>query len=209
MDNKNNTLDNKMQARNKFANKISQKIDKLNKDIQLLIQVDQVFKIQTGGVNGLLSTFADAIVNKEIKYSGTPTVNTTKLKSDVDKLATELQTKIGTLETTLKSLIAALQKSQTVDLSKIKSIDVPTGAVLDNIKNNVQNDLNTVNANVNTIIEFNKFYEDATTKEQYTDYMAKLNTFGFDQDKKLALTAAINKIRSSKTPILSQLTLSN
>ena len=206
---KNNTLDNKMQARNKFANKISQKIDKLNKDIQLLIQVDQVFKIQTGGVNGLLSTFADAIINKEIKYSGTPTVNTTKLKDDANKLAGELQTKIGTLETTLKSLIAALQKSQTVDLSKIDPIIVPTGAVLDNIKNNVHNDLNTVNSNVNKIIEFNKFYEDATTKEQYTDYMAKLNTFGFDQDKKLALTAAINKIRTSKTPILSQFTLNN
>ena len=188
----------KMQARNKFANKISQKIDKLNNDIQLLIQVDQVFKTQSGGAPPLLSTFADAIMNKTITHKGTPTLDTGKLKTEADKLASDLQTKIDSLETTLKKLIAALEKSQEIDISKVK-ITVPTNNVLDEIKAK-ESKLETVNTNVDSLIKFNQFYETATTKSMDNSfYKTELENFGLDRAKNNELTNAINKIRTNSS----------
>lgn len=123
----------KIQARNKFVNKITNKIDKLNQDIKLLLEVDQALNIQVGGT--LLGDVATAMNNiKTPTTTGTPIITNEAFTTAANQLAKELSEKIDILEKTLKTLLEHISRyNPTVDLTGQK-ITVNDSTMLDPLK---------------------------------------------------------------------------
>ncbi len=107
----------KIQARNRFVSKISEKITKLNQDIELLLQVDQALKSQVGG--GLLDTILKVASASTPATINAPKVNDTALNAKAVELTNDLQKKITTLEETLGILLSHISKGEPYDLSKL------------------------------------------------------------------------------------------
>jgi hypothetical protein len=113
----------KIQARNKFVGKISEKIDKLTQDIELLLQVDQALNSQVGG--GLLDKIIAATSAAAPGTINAPKINNTALNAKAIELTNDLQKKITTLEETLGILLSHISKGEPYDLSKL-DVTMPT-----------------------------------------------------------------------------------
>ncbi len=117
--------DKKIQARNKFVGKINQKIEKLNEDIKLLIEVDKALNTQTGG--GLLTSLNAAISSPPSTV--TSRVDYGALDTKAQELTRQLEGKIKTLEDTLGLLLSHITSRSgtaadvTADANKLNGID--------------------------------------------------------------------------------------
>jgi hypothetical protein len=149
----------KIQARNKFVGKLSEKIDKLQQDIELLLQVDQALNIQSGG--GLLNDIMEATKVAELTTTGQPKIDDAKLNQRVNELTTNLQKKITTLEETLVILLSHISKSEPYDLSKLSFTIPATG--LDSIDAEIKK-LDS-NLDADKFEQFNLIYKKYTTMD--------------------------------------------
>lgn len=159
----------KIQARNKFVGKISGKIDKLNQDIQLLLQVDQALDVQTGG--GLLDKIMEAASAAKPSTVGDPTIDNSTLNTRVVELTNDLQKKITTLEETLGILLSHISKSDPYDLSKLK-IPIPA-ASLDKIAAEI--------TKLDSQLDADKFEQFNTVYKQFTATDAVINPAVYKQ----------------------------
>ena len=157
--------DKKIQARNKFVGKISNKIDKLNQDIKLLLEVDKALNVQVGG--GVLEEFSK-VVNQSTNQKTIQKLNDSDLVAKVNDLTTTLQKKITILENTLGILLSHLSKSEPYDISNIK---IPVNG-LDSISEEINKLDSTLDAN--KFEEFNRIYLKYTSNDDpFTDEMYK------------------------------------
>lgn len=146
--------DKKIQARNKFVGKISEKIDKLNKDIKLLLEVDQVLNVQVGG--GLLNQVVAAVSSSAVPSTmGEAKINYQALNSEAQTLTMQLEEKINTLEKTLAVLLTHISKNATFDLDQI-NLPVNTTS-LQSVREQVARLDSSLDANKFT--EFNQIYD--------------------------------------------------
>lgn len=146
--------DKKIQARNKFVGKISKKIDKLNQDIKLLLEVDQALNLQVGG--GLLDRVVAAINTPSVPATtGQASINYTNLSSEAANLTSQLEQKITTLENTLGVLLTHISKNSPYDLNQIRLQADPI--TLANVKAQVARLDSSLDANKFEV--FNRIYD--------------------------------------------------
>lgn len=146
--------DKKIQARNKFVGKISEKIDKLNKDIKLLLEVDQVLNVQVGG--GLLDQVVAAVnASAAPNVIGEAKIDYQALNSEAQTLTAQLGEKINTLEKTLAVLLTHISKNATFDLDQV-NLPVNTTS-LQSVRDQVARLDSSLDANKFT--EFNQIYD--------------------------------------------------
>jgi hypothetical protein len=166
--------DKKIQARNKFVGKISEKIDKLNKNIKLLLEVDQALNVQVGG--GLLDQVVAAVNASAVPATiGQAKINYQALNSEAQTLTAQLGEKINTLEKTLAVLLTHISKNTTFDLDQV-NLPVNTTS-LQSVRDQVARLDSSLDANKFT--EFNQIYDtyangnnaidEATYKESFVD----------------------------------------
>jgi hypothetical protein len=150
--------DKKIQARNKFVGKINGKIEKLNQDIKLLIEVDQALNAQTGG--GLLDKVVGALGAAAAPITtGSAQINYDLLNAEAQTLTEQLATKISTLEKTLGLLLSHISRNTTVDLSQI---NLPADATkLQSVKDAITR-LDT-DLDANKFAKFNEIYDSFAT----------------------------------------------
>jgi hypothetical protein len=188
-------FDKNVQARNKFVNKITTKIDKLNKDINLLIKVDNALKIQAGG--GLMENLRNALTTPRTEQTAP---DYTVVLNESTRIADELDNNVKILESTLKSLITSLA-SQRASTTSVKVQANNVGL------NNINDKINTLKTNldIDLLTSFNSIFEEYkdSTNDENT-YIIKMNTLQVDDSVKELLHIAINIERSKdtgKTPL--------
>ncbi len=150
--------DKKIQARNKFVGKINGKIEKLNQDIKLLIEVDQALNTQTGG--GLLDKVVGVLgAASAPATTGSVQINYDLLNAEAQTLTTQLASKITTLEKTLGLLLSHISRNTTVDLSRI---NLPADAAkLQSVRDTITR-LDT-DLDANKFAKFNELYDSFAT----------------------------------------------
>ena len=132
----------KIQARNKFVSKLNNKIDKLNEDLKLLIQVDEALNIQSGGglIQDALAQLQAASPNVKINPVGSVNVDLTAITAEATRLSKQLTDKVKILEDTLGLLlkhIMSTQHTKNFDLSSltpqpdVSSLDVVSQKIND------------------------------------------------------------------------------
>lgn len=168
--------DKKIQARNKFVGKISGKIEKLNKDIELLIQVDNALNEQAGG--SLLGDVAFAMTSiKTPTTIGTPTIKNDALTAAAQQLSAELSEKIDILERTLRTLLEHIGRhNPTIDLSA-RTIDINDASSIAPL------------AGINTLLQ-TKFEPDKLKK--FNELYAKYSTGTLQSTQQAAYKKAIS-----------------
>jgi gas vesicle protein len=126
-------LDKKINIRNKYVNKLEDKIDDVVKSIQLLSKVDRKLFSQRGGAGGLY-TLGQTIALLKAQNANTPGAeavqqikdNAAQLKQNINDNVEKLQNKMKVLNETIAAYGTQLQgiKPQQITLEGIKLDDI-------------------------------------------------------------------------------------
>jgi hypothetical protein len=186
-------VDKNIQARNKFVNKITTKINKLNKDINLLIKVDNALKIQAGG--GLMDN-----LNTILTTPGTAQTapNYTAVVTESNRIADDLENNIIILENTLKSLITslAIQRASTTPVT----VSINDAGL--NIINDKISTLKT-NLDIDLVTSYNNIFEEYKGSNKSEDeYKMSMTASSLSDQLKQLLHTAINIERRKNVSLI-------
>lgn len=114
-------MSDKIQIRNKFFNKVINKIDDLNTHLDILNKVDDKLIKQSGGAN--IVDFYNALNKKAVVTSGTPKINVVG-NDQLNNKISEMRKHINNLQNKLDSLIQKINNEKaSIDLSTIKPVE--------------------------------------------------------------------------------------
>ena len=201
----------KIQARNKFVSKLNNKIDKLNEDLKLLIQVDEALNIQSGGglIQDALAQLQAASPNVKINPVGSVNVDLTAITAEATRLSKQLTDKVKILEDTLGLLlkhIMSTQHTKNFDLSSLTpQPDVSSLDVVSQKINDLDNELDlgvlkTYNELFNKYSKLQKF-----TANESNELSREASAAGLTQQTISLLQKSIENERQKIKPTSTQL----